>query len=695
MKVCTRELSFEPVDVDELHTSTTSCTPPIQERMRTVTGTALCQHFLVSQSLLPAFTLPLKNDAPYSIVSKNKSTTRVTPTRPIPIKAAASTHTPYAHTHQEQAVTTVYSATATLSRSVNLRAVMSLAISKTFGPISPFKHAPLDHTQPSIRIIKVLPHLSREGLLQCTIAHGTTADDYTCLSYTWGHKSTGYPIFIDGQLFMVRQNLRKFLYAIRQIHPLRPLWIDAVCIDQNNIAERNHQVAQMGAIYAAAAHVMIWLGNNSKIADFFRIRNDRSQHVSKLLRYTRSMDPLDMDLLDMVEDGWVELANHAYWTRAWITQEIAHSRALSMLADVVETHDFHRLSRTPWFAPIKADKRFLVHMDIARQHHSVLGKPLSYLLKRLPHQECHHPRDRIYALLGMAAEGSAIRVDYDSSDMEFISMLLETCPELSCLCSLVYVHNVLGNMKRIDIRESTDAQFFKLALPTPRNVTIPHEKSWSGSGEQKTGCPLLSRKDRVFIFRMSGVCQKQSLGDVLEVVDVHEESGGQQMCRIARVPRVPETSYAVRWICPWHYYDCRDDRSWWDVTLTFPEKPMHFDSERGSWQPGIGVQHHTKLWWSYQPRSGKLVSNWFRVRLQVTSVDRCTSYILHVPFAVILSYTQQSTALGALRRQVWQELYPCDLTVGSSPSRTVYRGLCSRAQSGRGTLKPYQKDQDS
>lgn len=40
------------------------------------------------------------------------------------------------------------------------------------------------------------------------------------------------------------------------------LWIDAICIDQGNVTEKNHQVQRMGVIYAGVKMVMIWLGRN-------------------------------------------------------------------------------------------------------------------------------------------------------------------------------------------------------------------------------------------------------------------------------------------------------------------------------------------------------------------------------------------------------------------------------------------------
>ena len=38
------------------------------------------------------------------------------------------------------------------------------------------------------------------------------------------------------------------------------MFIDALCIDQSDIAERNHQVRQMGDVYRAAKAVVAWLG---------------------------------------------------------------------------------------------------------------------------------------------------------------------------------------------------------------------------------------------------------------------------------------------------------------------------------------------------------------------------------------------------------------------------------------------------
>lgn len=53
-----------------------------------------------------------------------------------------------------------------------------------------FQHEPLDHTQLSIRLIRINSGLSAEGHIRCEISHTTTNARYTCLSYRWGDTST-------------------------------------------------------------------------------------------------------------------------------------------------------------------------------------------------------------------------------------------------------------------------------------------------------------------------------------------------------------------------------------------------------------------------------------------------------------------------------------------------------------------------
>ena len=76
----------------------------------------------------------------------------------------------------------------------------------------------------------------------------------TCGGAADEHKS----IKIDGKLFSVHQNLYCFLRTAIRSHSEEWLWIDALCIDQGNLNERNHQVGMMGSIYAQARKTLVY-----------------------------------------------------------------------------------------------------------------------------------------------------------------------------------------------------------------------------------------------------------------------------------------------------------------------------------------------------------------------------------------------------------------------------------------------------
>ncbi|KAK3660804.1 hypothetical protein LTR56_000562 [Elasticomyces elasticus] len=96
-------------------------------------------------------------------------------------------------------------------------------------------------------------------------------ESYITLSYAWGKtKEDGShltkAIRCDGALLRITSNLHMALLRIRDIMhveqriPIEPVWIDALCIDQDNVEERNVQVQKMGHVYQSSTQVIVWLG---------------------------------------------------------------------------------------------------------------------------------------------------------------------------------------------------------------------------------------------------------------------------------------------------------------------------------------------------------------------------------------------------------------------------------------------------
>jgi hypothetical protein len=116
-----------------------------------------------------------------------------------------------------------------------------------------------------IRLLKLLSLNQTADLIECEF-HCFNLDScppYTALSYVWGEAADRFArmeIIISGYRFRVRRNLWNFLQQAKSNRMMfqkdnnssqisEYLWIDALCIDQDNITERNHQVKMMREIY--------------------------------------------------------------------------------------------------------------------------------------------------------------------------------------------------------------------------------------------------------------------------------------------------------------------------------------------------------------------------------------------------------------------------------------------------------------
>lgn len=123
-----------------------------------------------------------------------------------------------------------------------------------YSPLPPVGWIRLLVIEPASRPAKPL----RMRLETCEI---TNELDYEALSYTWGNGFDCWPIRIHGKQMMIRRNLLMALTALRRSDVPLPIWVDAICINQNDITERNHQVWQIKDIYSKARLVNVWLGD--------------------------------------------------------------------------------------------------------------------------------------------------------------------------------------------------------------------------------------------------------------------------------------------------------------------------------------------------------------------------------------------------------------------------------------------------
>ncbi|KAG6365950.1 hypothetical protein INS49_000126 [Diaporthe citri] len=185
-----------------------------------------------------------------------------------------------------------------------------------------YKYLPMSQGQALIRILNLLPGFGSMQIRCVTEVHPVDrAPPYTALSYTWGLEEPRQEIELDGQLFMVRPNLHNFLRRIRHDKSTCVIWIDAICIDQENPVEKGHQVAMMGDIYRSARDVQVWLGEAADNSD---------QAMDLLLEIEGSGRTMDEQRNNIVREVYrqrvgkplLKLYTRPYWQRVWILQEV-------------------------------------------------------------------------------------------------------------------------------------------------------------------------------------------------------------------------------------------------------------------------------------------------------------------------------------------------------------------------------------
>ena len=130
-----------------------------------------------------------------------------------------------------------------------------------------FRHDALDLSDPaSIRVVHVKRHKCN-GLIQCTIRRTNLSSGYIALSYVWGSPDKQELILLNNRPHLVHRNLHQFLsYASTDLVD-KSIWIDAICINQQDTNEKNHQVQMMSRIYSKAKAVLAWLGSGLGEAD--------------------------------------------------------------------------------------------------------------------------------------------------------------------------------------------------------------------------------------------------------------------------------------------------------------------------------------------------------------------------------------------------------------------------------------------
>ena len=184
-------------------------------------------------------------------------------------------------------------------------------------------HVPLSDPAREIRLLKLRPCCDFSAPIHGDldiVPLGQSEGQYNALSYAWGDPLETAPITLNGRPHQVTVNLQSALRHLRRDSDVVVLWVDAVCINQDDYAEKNSQVGQMGRIYRGADTVVVWLGEACDDSDLI---------VDRMLAEDVADDPLPLppyDELLRLKQAISAFVGRSWWTRLWVVQEVLLAR---------------------------------------------------------------------------------------------------------------------------------------------------------------------------------------------------------------------------------------------------------------------------------------------------------------------------------------------------------------------------------
>ncbi|UPL03540.1 hypothetical protein LCI18_014474 [Fusarium solani-melongenae] len=228
--------------------------------------------------------------------------------------------------------------------------------------------------------------------------------EYEATSYTWagenGDSSLCEPIFLGPywDILLQTQNCWSMLQSMRpRDKGFRVVWVDAICINQNDVEERDAQVSRMSQIYSGCRRVFVYLGPDvtTPTSDRHPLRRQLQLFTGQIAGQRSSNDSVDL----------LGLLQRRYFSRVWVIQELLLSRqAVIQIGDVefwIDPSAMTSLSSNlrwedtaaPWFEHL-GQQRFQ-------------DKDLYQILRATRGSRCFDIRDKVFGMLALFGKDSS------------------------------------------------------------------------------------------------------------------------------------------------------------------------------------------------------------------------------------------------------------------------------------------------
>ena len=294
-----------------------------------------------------------------------------------------------------------------------------------------YQHNPLDTARDAIRLIGIHPHPPNkpDAPLVVEVFHASLDDkpEYAALSYHWGpDERTHGVVCTDQTVYYVTFNLFRALFDLR-LHSYSIVWIDQMCINQDDPVERGKQVSMMSRIYSQATSVVVELGSHCKnplghhCSQMWYDTMQKLAAIHRRLLVERPKRPSleESELSDYeIPRGtdrswwrWCALRTSKWFLRAWVIQEVTTCQRVRVIydqrhfdwADLTDANQALRGERSERSEHFSGRRTLHLIGDILEKRGTGVLELID-VLTTLRLLEATNPRDKIYAFHGLCSD---------------------------------------------------------------------------------------------------------------------------------------------------------------------------------------------------------------------------------------------------------------------------------------------------
>ncbi|KAF2009017.1 hypothetical protein BU24DRAFT_428977 [Aaosphaeria arxii CBS 175.79] len=364
-------------------------------------------------------------------------------------------------------------------------------------------YEPLDALRKQIRLLSIHSSEDESSTISCTLQLASLEDqpNFNALSYVWGDPNLTQEIVVECEVFKATTNLVSALRHIRGIlHQIsnnedstsgthkaassqslalfprstpNVFWIDAICINQDDMTERSSQVQLMGQLFRSARLALGWLGADDErnlgqaVSDLQEVSNqwqvpgnsldeicgyiethtaaDVFQGLDPFSRFWQTLDH-DEQLIHPLWASVFKIFDLGYWKRVWIQQEIIMAKNLVFLLGYrsISWESISRFWSQIWFCTLRGLIppdipselwRFLlddcgwassqVFLFAMKKAEMARNGPDILLDLRACRAGATDPRDHVFGTLGF--QPVSMNVDYNASVRDVFVQFWEKC----------------------------------------------------------------------------------------------------------------------------------------------------------------------------------------------------------------------------------------------------------------------------